>query len=321
MKFPPIRSIAALALVLLAAIPPASARSFKDATGRVIEAELVSVKGEDVTIKRDGKDFTLPIAKFSAPDQEYIRTWAEEQATKPAPAPAAAGGPKPGETLVFDFPDLVKDFNGEPAKFSAKIPASYDPSKPVGLMVFLGGGNGSSSPGGAQELTKDDFVCVGLPYPDDGRNPAQANMVGSFDEVWDYWKPMLAKLEEAVPNLDPKLRVVGGFSNGGHAIDGLLAEKEFASAFTAFILIDGGGALGGSYREVKDRHAYIAWGQTSPNLDNSKSVVKRAERARMIVAEHEMEGVGHAFPASEKELVRKWLYETVIPASTAATGK
>lgn len=273
----------------------------------------MSVTGEEVTIRRAGQEFTLAIAKFSPADQEFIREWAKNQS--PPDKPAAADGPKPGETLKFDFPDLVKDFKGQPASFSVKIPGSYDPAKPVGLFVFLGGGTGGNTPGGAIGLTNDDFVCAGLPYPDNGRNPAQNNMVGSFDEVWDYWKPMLAKLDEAVPNINPKLRVIGGFSNGGHAIDGLLSEKEFADAFSAFVLIDGGGALGGNYREVKDKHAYIAWGATSPNRNNSKNVVKRAERGRMIVVEHEMEGVGHAFPASEKTLVKKWLYETVVPAA------
>ncbi|MEM7012886.1 MAG: hypothetical protein AAF585_15530, partial [Verrucomicrobiota bacterium] len=198
---------------------PSLAREFTDATGRKIEAELVSVKDDDVTINRAGREFTLPIAKFSDADQTYIREWAKEQMAKPAAADdmPTPEGPKPGETLTFDFPNLAKDFSGNPAKFSAKIPADYDPAKPVGLIVFAGGGKGSSSPSGAAGLTNGDFVCAGFPYPDNGRNPAQNNMVGSFDEVWDYWKPMLAKLEEAVPNIDPRLRIIGGFSNGGHA--------------------------------------------------------------------------------------------------------
>ncbi|MFT5465459.1 MAG: hypothetical protein ACI8UO_000554 [Verrucomicrobiales bacterium] len=307
---------AIIGLIALAVSATAFAREFKDATGRTIEAELVSVSGTEVTILRAGTEFTLPIAKFSEVDQEFIHKWAKSQT--PSSKPAAAC-PKPGETLKFDFPELIKDFKGEPASFSVKIPTSYDPGKPIGLMVFLGGGNGSSSPGGATGLTNDDFVCAGLPYPDDGRNPAQDNMVGSFDEVWEYWQPMLAKLNEAVPNIDPNLRVIGGFSNGAHAIDGVLAEKEFANAFTAFILIDGGGVLGGNYREVKDKHAYIAWGEKSPAANSSQDVVKRAKRGRMIVVENEMEGVGHAFPASEKVLVKKWLYETVVPAAGKTT--
>ena len=298
---------------------PSPARTFRDDQGRQIEAELISFQDGQVSIRKDGRDFTLPLSKFSGEDREYIEKWAKEK--KAEPVIAAENAPKPGETLQFDFPELPKDFNGEPASFSAKIPSTYDPAKPVGLLIFLGGGTGSNSPGGAAGLVKNDFVCAGLPYPDDGRNPAQDNMVGSFQKVWDYWKPMLTKLEAAVPNLDPKLRIIGGFSNGGHAIDGLMKESEFADSFTSFFLIDGGGALGGAYRSgAKGKHAYIAWGADSPNKSNSEAVVKRAERARMQVISHEMEGVGHAFPDSEKERVTQWIYETVIPGAKGSTG-
>ncbi|MCB1062809.1 MAG: hypothetical protein KDN20_07805, partial [Verrucomicrobiae bacterium] len=251
-------------------------------------------------------------SKFSKEDQTYILEWQKEKHAK-----LSEGAPKPGDTLTFEFPELPKDFRGKPAAFSVKIPASYDPSKPVPLMIFLGGGDGGNEPGAAVGLTKGEFVCTALPYPDDGRNPAQANMVGDFDHVWKYWKPMLAKLMEAVPNLDPKLRVIGGFSNGGHAIDGVLAESEFSTFFTAFFLIDGGGALPSRYRDVRDKHCYIAWGTKSPNATNSEEVVSRAKRGGMIVVESPMEGLGHAFPDSEKTKVIEWLYSTVIPAAKA----
>ena len=306
---------AAILVLAVHALTPChgQARTFRDDQGRQIEADLISCKDGQVTIRKAGKDFTLPISKFSGEDQTYIAEWAAKKEPDPGPPAAPGGGPKPGETLTFDFPDLIKDFKGEPASFSVKIPASYDPAKPVGLLIFLAGGNGSGAPGGAAGLVKDDFVCAGLPYPDDGRNPDQDNMVGSFREVWDYWKPMLAKLYEAIPNLDPKLRIIGGFSNGGHAIDGLMKETDFVDSFSAFFLIDGGGALGGSYRNAKEKFAYIAWGENSPNKTNSEEVVKRAEHARMQVVSHEIQGGGHAFPPGEKELVTKWIYETVIP--------
>jgi hypothetical protein len=304
--------VALTAFLLIPAVLPA--RTFRDDQGRQIKAELISFQDGQVTIKKGGRDFTLPISKFSSEDQAYIKEWAaKSDPEEPETSPPPENAPKPGETLKFDFPDLVEDFKGQPASFAAKIPASYDPAKPVGLIIFLGGGTGGNSPGGASGLVKNDFVCAGLPYPDNGRNPKQDNMVGKFRNVWEYWKPMLARLEEAVPNLDPKLRIIGGFSNGGHAIDGLMRETEFVDSFTAFVLIDGGGALGGSYRNARDKHAYVAWGEKSPNKSNSEAVAKRAERARMRVVSHEMEGVGHAFPASEKELVTKWIYETVIP--------
>jgi hypothetical protein len=290
----------------------ANARPFTNTQGRTIEAELVDVSGDSAKIRQaNGQEFTLPIATFSEADRDFIQKWEADRKAK-----LAAKAPKPGETLSFDFPDLPKDMRGQPAAMKVRIPTTYDPAKPVPVMIFLGGADGGNEPGGGVGLTKDDFVCAGLPYPDDGRNPAQNNMVGDFDAVWKYWKSMLAKLAEAVPNLDPKLRVIGGFSNGGHAIDGVLGEAGFGEFFTAFFLIDGGGALPSRYRDAREKHCYVAWGETSPNAGNSQEVVRRAKRAGMTVVESPMVGVGHAFPESERKKVIDWLYGTVIPSAS-----
>ena len=306
------RFICLLSLATSVLLPcPAGARTFTDTQGRSIEADLIDLAGENARIRRaDGTEFTLPLGTLSQPDRDFIRKWQEERQAK-----MAASAPKPGETLTFEFPELPKDFRGQPAACKVRIPASYDPAKPAPLLIFLGGGDGGNDPGGATGLTKNDFVCAGLPYPDDGRNPSQANMVGDFENVWKYWKPMLARITEAVPNLDPKLRVIGGFSNGGHAIDGVLGESEFSQFFTAFFLIDGGGALPSRYRDVKEKHCYVAWGTTSPNATNSEEVVSRAKRAGMVVVESPMQDVGHDFPQTERTKVIEWLYGTVIPAA------
>ena len=303
-----------VALTVLFACP-IGARTFTDDKGRRIEAELLGVDGINVTFNKGGQEFTLPITRFSAPDQEFIKSWAAEKAAPSASTPTGPKptGPKPGANLTFEFPELEKDFSGKPAAFSARIPQNYDPAKPVPLFIFLGGGKGTSSPGGAVTLTNGDFVCVGLPYPNSGRNPRQSNMVGRFDNVWNYWKPMIAKLEEAVPNLDPKIRIIGGFSNGAHAIDGLLGEEKFTSAFSAFVLIEGGGTQGGTYRGARDRHIYYAWGEKSPIAAHARTVLSRAKRGQMKIRYNEMKGVGHQFPAAEKTGVKSWLYETVLP--------
>ncbi|MBL9155029.1 MAG: hypothetical protein JNK37_21285 [Verrucomicrobiales bacterium] len=311
------RFIAALLAVSAGASVPslmAEVRVFTDVQGRQIEAELIEVTADQAKIRRKaGGEFALPLERLSPADREYVAKWAEERRTT-----LAAKTPKPGETLTFEFPDLPKDFRGQPAAFKVRIPDGYDPAKPAPLMIFLGGGDGGNEPGAAVGLTRGEFVCAALPYPDNGRNPAQANMVGDFENVWKYWKPMLEKLTEAVPNLDPRLRVIGGFSNGGHAIDGVLGEEEFTRFFSAYFLIDGGGALPSRYRDAKGKHCYVAWGTKSPNAPNSEEVVRRARRAGMEVVESPMEDVGHAFPETEKTKVIAWLYDTVIPLAKAA---
>ena len=317
------RCVAVMFLLLAVAVAEEAPRKFTNSDGVVIEAQMLAVKGEAAVLMWKGKEVEVPLAKLSAVDQKWVVDW---QAAKMKGAegsddakPTEPGSPdtRAGQTLTFEFPELIKDMSGGAAKFSVKVPSDYSLGKPVPLFIFLAGGNGSSSPGGASGLTKGDFLCAGLPYPDDGRNPAQDNMVGSFDEVWDYWKPMLAKLDEEFPNIDKRLRMIGGFSNGSHAIDGCLRESEFAEYFNAFVLIDGGGALGRGYRSSKDEHCWVAWGEKSPNAGNSQEVAKRARSSGMEFVKSEMKGVGHAFPAEEKKRVTEWIYDVVLPAAMA----
>ena len=295
-------------------------RRFTNTDGMVIEATIQSIKGEVAVLLWKGMEVEVALAKLSETDREWLKQWQaagekmENAATSSAPDTTDE---RAGKTLTFELPGLINDMRGEPAAINVKVPTRYDPAKPVPLFIYLGGGNGGNSPGGASGLTNDDFLCVGFPYPDDGRNPAQDNMVGSFDEVWAYWEPMLKKLDEEFPNIDKRLRMIGGFSNGGHAIDGLLGETAFAEYFNAFILIDGGGSLGGKYRSSKGEHCYIAWGENSPNAVNAEEVVTRARRSGMEYVESEMKSVGHAFPESEKEKVKAWIYDVVLPGVMA----
>ena len=74
--------------LLLALAGTLSARPFTDVSGKVIEAEFVSLEGDMVTISKDGHPFTLPLARFSEADQEFVKAQA---AKTPDKAPAVAG--------------------------------------------------------------------------------------------------------------------------------------------------------------------------------------------------------------------------------------
>jgi hypothetical protein len=56
---------------------------------------------------------------------------------------------------------------------------------------------------------------------------------------------MLARLDEVVPNIDPEHQVLGGFSNGATATQGLIdqSDGEAAGRFSAFFFVGGGGRL------------------------------------------------------------------------------
>ncbi len=292
-----------------------SARTFTNQAGKKIEARIVSVKGDNVTIKMaNGKVFTLGIATLSKTDQEFIHS----KDSSPSPDTPTFGKPderiKAGATVKLDFPDLSPDRKDQPAALNMRVPDKYDPNKPVPLIVWLGGGDGGNSAGSCSSLVdQKKFLMVGLPYPKGANNPGQANMVGEFEDIWAYHQTMLDEITKLVPNIDPKLRIIAGFSNGGHAIDGMMAEKEFRDFFKVYVLIDGGKDEG-RYSGMAGNFAYVAWGtEGNNNSASAQSVAKSAKRGKMTVESHGMEGVGHAFPAEEKALVKKWITETVIP--------
>ncbi|MCP5539418.1 MAG: hypothetical protein H7A53_09395 [Akkermansiaceae bacterium] len=308
--------IAAIALAI-----PVSGREFTDAQGRKIQAEIVSVKGDQVTIRRaDRKDYTIAIALLSEADQAYIRQWKPGAAAADNPPVKVDDDVKPGATLTLEFPELPKDRHDQPAACHVKLPADYDPAKKYGLAVWLGGGDGGNQPNGAF-IPDGPFVLAGLPYPKGASNPGQANMVGEYDVVWEFQRTMLNRIFEKIPNLDKTRSVLGGFSNGGHSIDGMLRvrDKEGAAAdyFGAFVLADGGGGYAsadGSYPTLTGKFAYICWGEKSPNSANSQDVAKdfRSRRAETVASE--MADTGHQFADFEQAKVRDWLKTVVMPA-------
>ncbi|MFA6288877.1 MAG: hypothetical protein WC661_15960 [Opitutaceae bacterium] len=70
-----------LLLGLGASVLHAEMRTFTDKQGRSLKAELVSVDGDKVTIKReDGQTFTLSLATLSDDDRQFVKEWAKQQA-------------------------------------------------------------------------------------------------------------------------------------------------------------------------------------------------------------------------------------------------
>lgn len=329
----------AVAGLLLALTAPLNARTFTYINGRKAEAELVSLVGNQVTIRVAGRPFVLPITMFSPEDQKFIRESgggaspsAPAAAAKlPAPGalppmpgakPAVAGASdervKPGATFSLEFPKLTADRRGEPAKMQVRIPTGYDPAKKYPLIVWMGGADGGNTIGTGPALVDDTlFVCAGLPYPKGANNAGQSNMVGDFKKIWAYHKPMLEELHRVVPNLDKRLRIVSGFSNGAHCIDGLLDEaRDYTDWFNCFILVEGGG-FAGRWPHKDNQFACVLWGEKSPSKQSNcgENGVRLAKRAKMTLLSEEMKGVGHAFPQEYQPKVREWIEKTVLPAT------
>jgi hypothetical protein len=85
-------------------------RTWKSATGTVIEAKLVSSDGKQATMeRRDGKQFSVMQSQLSAADQTYL--------TERRPA---AGNQAKGETTIQGVP-------AQPGTVSGKIPCEAEP--------------------------------------------------------------------------------------------------------------------------------------------------------------------------------------------------
>lgn len=231
----------------------------------------------------------------------------------------------PGRAIIIEFPKLPKMRDGKPTKMQVRVPSGYDVNKSYPLLAWMGGGGGGYSVGPGTKLADaNQFILIGLPYPQGASNAGQSNMVGQFDVIWAYHKAMLDKLEQIVPNINPELRVVAGFSNGGHAIDGMLGVRSrriqpYGSYFTTFILADGGRGAG-DYRSIRGKHMFICWGiKGNTNKASCESIAKKAKASGVYVQAVAMTDTGHQFPAKYMEQANTWLAKTVIP-HTVATG-
>jgi hypothetical protein len=226
----------------------------------------------------------------------------------------------PGATLRFDFPELTVDRKGARAACHLKLPANYDAAKKYPLVVWLEGGVGGNTPSKAF-LPEGDFILVGLPYPKGANNPAFAPMVGDYAKVWAYQRFMLDEIAKVIPNLDRSRSIIAGFSNGGHAIDGMLrlsSGPKLTDYFGVFIFVDGGGTAYsslGALNDLKGKFAYACWGELKGSNKPNTSHLPAALKAKgATVVGSEMVDVGHAFAPSEYPKIAEWLEKVALAA-------
>jgi hypothetical protein len=226
----------------------------------------------------------------------------------------------PGASLKFDFPELTVDRHGALAACNLTLPTNYDAAKKYPLVVWLGGGEGGNTPSKAF-LPEGDFIVVGLPYPKGANNPAQANMVGDYAKVWTYQRFMLDEIAKVVPNIDKSHSIIAGFSNGGHAIDGMLrlsSGPKLTDTFGIFVFADGGGTAytsKGALPNLTGKFAYVCWGaEKGSNKPNTSQLPKALKAKGATVVGSEMASVGHSFAESEHPKVAAWLEKVALAA-------
>jgi len=204
----------------------------------------------------------------------------------------------PGASLKFDFPELTVDRKGGLAACHLTLPTRYDATKQYPLVVWLAGGEG-------------------------GNNPKQPNMVGDYATVWAYHRFMLEEIAKVVPNVDRTRSVIAGFSNGGHAIDGMLrlsAGPKLTDYFGIFLFVDGGGTAYsslGALPDLKGKFAYVCWGaEKGSNKADARTLPNLLMAKGAVAVGSEMAGVGHAFDATEHPKVAEWLEKVALAAPT-----
>jgi outer membrane protein assembly factor BamB len=209
---------AALWVLLLCVLFPASCaaqpgsgqreyRVLTDSRGRVVQARVLRLEGDQVTIeRRDGKQFTIPIATFSQADQDFLRG----STGRETPAAADDNWPRfrgPGGMGISDARGLPLEWDqSKNLVWKTALPGP-GASSPVtfGDRVYLTCYTGyfiPDQPGGSLEQLKRHLIALRL---DDGQI------------VWD--KAVAAKLPEEERIRDH------GFAANSVAVD---AERVYA---------------------------------------------------------------------------------------------
>lgn len=298
------------------------AETFTNTKGVSLEGEIRAYDKSAGTvtlhIAARRQDFTIPLSSLAVESQTRVTKWYEDSIPKPAE------WVEPGATKNLEFADLgTCNHDESPLNCNVYIPANYQPDKPVPLLVWLTGGKGGNALGAAYALAgKEDFVCASLPYPSyEGRDIFARQRDGGLVEFWDAHRTMLDEIAKAIPNLDPEVRVIAGFSNGAHSMGGYCSQvgEEFGTYFNVFVFGDGGvHSADWSKKFFRDAHAYVCWGETSDNKDMGLSTSDACDSARMILTKSEMPATGHKFTDEEKAKVKTWLLETVVPERQSA---
>lgn len=111
------KRLIAAGLFLIASVLHAELRVFTDQFGRTLTAEIVSVEGDQVRLRReDNQVFTLAISKLTEDDQKFIKLWAAALPATPASKAEEKSAPDPKKLIVA----LSK------GKFSSRTLTKYD---------------------------------------------------------------------------------------------------------------------------------------------------------------------------------------------------
>ena len=292
-----------LAALLLVQPVALQARTWTSSDGRQTEADFVRANESTVTIRKAGREVTLPLDKVSVEDRAFVA----EQLKAAKQVDLTALGDKAG----FFRGEWVKaDHEGLPYQIFA--PAKPEQNESLPLVVFLHG-IGERGNDGVKQLN-------GLPK----RFAAEKNfsvrpciIIAPQCPDEAYWSGATARrvidlVEELVEDLpiDEDRLYLGGFSMGGFGTWTILGQepKLFACGFP----IAGGGDPSIA-RAIKKIPIWNFHGEDDPTVevDKSRRIVEALKKAKGNITYTEFPGAGHGIAGKvlADEKLHQWIFE------------
>jgi dienelactone hydrolase len=305
------------------------ARTWTSSDGRTLEADFVSAAGGEVTLKRatDGLTFTLPLAKLSAEDQEWVKIeLAAPKAgfgamPKPAPAAAPPAAAAPAKPIEGPFAALVtgdwalSEEGGLPFALYAGKELSAAQKYPLVLALHgksQNNENGKQVGGFIKSFAKPDnyaarpcIIVAPLCY-----QPYGGGGGGWSDKPGTQTVDLLKKLIKSLPVDDKRIYVVG-YSMGGFGTCHLMNTEQ--RLFTAGVAIAGctGTSTADSFKR-KPLWLFHAADDAVVPVSYSRDLAKALERSKTFKYTEYPDG-GHGIPGKvfDNPEVHTWLFSQV----------
>ena len=281
----------------------AESRLWTSTDGRTIEAEFIKADDSSATVRKGGRDLTIPLDQLSQSDIEYIEKRRAEVGRFDLT--------ELGEYAKFAKGTWVK---GEIAdlKFQIHAPDTYEKDHPLPLVMFLHG---------VGERGEDNERQVnGLPkaFASTENQEARPCIVVApqcpTDQFWsnaEITERVISLTEDLAEHLpvDQNRIYLSGFSMGGYGTWAVLASDP--KLYAAAIPISGGG----NPAYARDLKRIPIWNfhgdkDESVSVTQSREMVEALEKVNADITYTEFEGAGHGIAdrVVRDPKVQEWLF-------------
>jgi hypothetical protein len=331
--------------LLLALGGTLAARSFTDISGKVIEAEFVSLTDDTVTISKDGHPFKLPLARFSKSDQEFIAAQPAAGAPSVVPARPATSAvivngkeiTRDGTVNIVEAPlsaetlkktRKYKDLSG--IKLGIALPANFDPnvpwkflwtSSPINSEADRTAGNIPSMGMYASTAIAQGWAVISV--DSNLGNPRREDNVAA-DADLPIHHQAVAMLSAAWPSFSKSTFACAGYSGGSKASFYRVGQLATANLHVSGLFLGGcnedktedakkeTNVRSGDLRQIK---LFVSNGTTDTiaTMAHGKAVGMSADKAFGDVRVETFEG-GHNISQEQLKTALTWFSEPAKPS-------